>query len=51
MCLRCINGGLVRGLAITERTVTHLMHRYEELVALRITDSERIKARLQNKDT
>jgi hypothetical protein len=37
----------VRGLVITERTVTHLMHRYEELVALRITDSERIKARLQ----
>jgi hypothetical protein len=36
-----------RELVITERTVTHLMHRYEELVALRITDHERIKARLQ----
>src|SRR6059058_5538243 len=36
-----------RGLVISERTVTHLMQRYEELVTLRITDHERIKARLQ----
>ena len=36
-----------RGLAISEREVTHLMQRYEELVSLRITDRERIKARLQ----
>src|SRR5260370_20960871 len=36
-----------RGVNIALRSVTHLMHRYEELVALRITDSERIKARLQ----
>ena len=36
-----------RGLAISERAVTHLMQRYEELVTLRITDHERIKARLQ----
>ena len=36
-----------RGLAISERAVTHLMHRYEELVSLRVTDQERIKARLQ----
>lgn len=38
---------LSRGVSITERSVTHLMQRYEELVALRITDHERIKARLQ----
>jgi hypothetical protein len=38
---------LSRGVSITERTVTHLMQRYEELVTLRITDQERIKARLQ----
>src|SRR6266566_3633287 len=38
---------LARGLAISEREVTHLMQRYEELVSLRVTDRERIKARLQ----
>jgi hypothetical protein len=36
-----------RGLVISERTVTHLMHRYEELVTLRITDQEQVKTRLQ----
>src|SRR6266571_2380141 len=30
-----------------QRSVTYLMQRYEELVALRVTDHERIKARLQ----
>ena len=38
---------LTRGVSITERSVTHLMQRYEELVALRVADQERIKARLQ----
>jgi len=38
---------LARGVRITERSVTHLMQRYEELVALRVTDHERIKAQLQ----
>jgi hypothetical protein len=38
---------LSRGVSITERSVTHLMQRYEELVALRILDHERIKMRLQ----
>jgi hypothetical protein len=37
---------LSRGVSISERNVTHLMQRYEELVTLRITDHERIKARL-----
>jgi hypothetical protein len=36
-----------RGLAISEREVTHLMQRYEEVVTLRVTDRERVKARLQ----
>jgi hypothetical protein len=36
-----------RGLAISERAVTHLLHRYGELVSLHITDRERIAARLQ----
>jgi hypothetical protein len=36
-----------RGLVISERAVTHLLHRYEELVSLHITDRERIAARLQ----
>ena len=38
---------LSRGVSITQRSVTHLMQRYEELVALRILDHERIKMRLQ----
>jgi hypothetical protein len=38
---------LARGLSISPRAVTHLMQRYEELVTLRVTDQERIKARLQ----
>jgi hypothetical protein len=38
---------LTRGVSITERSVTNLMQRYEELVALRVMDHERIKARLQ----
>ncbi len=36
-----------RGLVISERGVTHLLHRYEELVSLHVTDRERIAARLQ----
>jgi hypothetical protein len=38
---------LARGVSITERSVTNLMQRYEELVALHVTDHERIQARLQ----
>jgi hypothetical protein len=41
---------LARGLAISAREVTPLMQRYEELVTLRITDQERIKARLQQQE-
>src|SRR5438128_4164311 len=36
-----------RGIRIAQRSVTYLMQRYEELVTLRITNQERIKARLQ----
>jgi hypothetical protein len=32
-----------RGVQIAERSVTHLIHRYEELVTVHITDRERIK--------
>lgn len=38
---------LARGMSIAQRSVTYLMQRYEELVALRVTDQERIRARLQ----
>lgn len=38
---------LARGISIAQRRVTYLMQRYEELVTLRITDQERIKAQLQ----
>src|SRR5947199_6544763 len=38
---------LSRGVSITQRSVTHFMQRYEELVALRVMDHERIKMRLQ----
>jgi hypothetical protein len=35
-----------RGVRIAERTVTHLVHRYEELVALRLQDQARLRERL-----
>jgi len=38
---------LTRGMSLAERSVTYLMQRSEELVALRITDHQRITARLQ----
>jgi hypothetical protein len=38
---------LARGISIAQRSVTYLMQRYEELVTLRITDQQRIKAQLQ----
>src|SRR2546421_496040 len=38
---------MARGISIAQRSVTHLMQRYEELVTLRITDHERIKAQLK----
>jgi hypothetical protein len=38
---------LARGVSITERSVTHLMQRYEELVALRVADNSRLKEKLQ----
>lgn len=36
-----------RGVVIAERTVTHLLHRYEELVALRLADQRRLQHLLQ----
>lgn len=36
-----------RGVSIAERTVTHLLHRYEELVALRLADKTRLQERLR----
>src|SRR3989454_4606056 len=41
---------LTQGVSITERSVTHLMQRSEELVALRVADHERIQARLQKQE-
>jgi hypothetical protein len=35
-----------RGLDIAERTVTHLVQRYEELLTLRLADQPRLRARL-----
>jgi hypothetical protein len=37
---------LARGVEIAERTVTHLVHRYEELVALRLASQDRVRERL-----
>lgn len=37
---------LARGLSIAQRTVTYLIERYEELVALHLADHDRLKARL-----
>jgi hypothetical protein len=36
-----------RGLDIAERTVTHLVQRYEELLALRLADQQRLQDRLR----
>jgi hypothetical protein len=36
-----------RGVRIAERTVTHLLHRYDELVALRLADHTRLQERLR----
>jgi hypothetical protein len=36
-----------RGVSIAERTVTHLLQRYEELVALHLADQRRLRERLQ----
>jgi len=35
-----------RGVAIAERTVTALLHRYEELISVRLTDRTRLRERL-----
>jgi hypothetical protein len=39
-----------RGVALAERTVTHLLQRYEELVALRLADQGRLKERLAKQE-
>ena len=36
-----------RGVSIAERTVTHLLQRYEELVALRLSDQHRLRERFK----
>src|SRR5581483_5714706 len=36
-----------RGVPISERTVTHLLQRYEELVALHLSDQHRLRERFQ----
>ncbi len=38
---------LRRGLQVAQRTVTDQLYRYEELLALHLADSERLKARLK----
>ena len=38
---------VARGVPIAERTVTHLLHRYEELVALHLADRTRLQDRLR----
>jgi hypothetical protein len=39
---------LKRGLLIAQRTVTDLLYRYEELLALHLADTKRLKERLKN---
>src|SRR5215217_5340795 len=41
---------LARGVTIAERTVTNLLQRYEELVALRLADQTRVQERLSQQD-
>lgn len=39
-----------RGVALAERTVTGLLHRYEELVALRVADPTRLRAQFARRE-
>lgn len=41
---------LARGIAIAQRSVTNLIYRYEELVALSLTDQSRLRARLAEQE-
>lgn len=41
---------LAAGISITEREVTHLMHRYEELVALHVANQHRLQERLRHQE-
>ncbi len=41
---------VARSLALAERTVTNLLQRYEELVALRLADQDRLKGRLATQE-
>jgi len=41
---------VARGVAIAERTVTNLLQRYEELVALRLADQTRLRERLAQQE-
>ncbi|HSH76916.1 MAG TPA: ISNCY family transposase [Herpetosiphonaceae bacterium] len=41
---------LARGVRIAERTVTHLVQRYEELLALRLADQTRLRERLAEQE-
>jgi hypothetical protein len=41
---------VARGVAIAARSVTNLLYRYEELVALRLADQSRLRARLAQQD-
>jgi len=41
---------LARGVVLAERSVTNLLYRYEELVALRLADQTRLCARLAQQD-
>ncbi len=41
---------LGRGVAISERTVTNVLDRYEELVALRLSDHARLRERLKDQE-
>jgi len=43
---KCIRPSWRMASALHSAVVTYLMQRYEELVTLRVTDQERIKARL-----
>ena len=41
---------VARGVAIAARSVTNLLYRYEELLALRLADQSRLRARLAQQD-
>lgn len=41
---------VARGVCISERSVSNVLNRYDELLAVKLTDTEELKSRLSDQD-